>query len=394
MLGIINGKIYTMTGLIIENGMIFIEDGKIKDFGENIVFPEGIKIIDAEGKMITPGLIDPHSHLGISEEGIGFEGWDYNEYSNPVTPHMRSIDGIYPFDRGLVEAYQGGITTAIVAPGSANAIGGTVSAIKTYGHRVDDMIVKDPVAMKMAFGENIKRVFGSDKKEPMTRMGIMALIRENLYKAREYMELKEEAEKKGEKKPAFDMKLEALIPVLKKEIPAKIHAHRTDDVHTAIRLAKEFDINLTLDHCTEGHLIAKDLGKEKYPVILGPSLSTASKYELRNRSFTTPNELYKEGVPFSIMTDHPVIPAPQITLCAGLAHRSGLPEIEALKAITVYAAEITGISDRVGTIQDGKDADLVIWTKNPVKDIDNEVFTTIIDGKVAYQLGKDEKVGF
>lgn len=390
MLGIINGKIYTMAGQIIENGQLLIEDGKIKDLGKEIDLPEGIKIIDAKGRMVTPGIVDPHSHIGIGEEGIGWEGIDYNERTDPSTPHMRAIDGIYPSDLGLVQAKQGGITSVVTGPGSANAIGGTFVAMKTHGHRVDDMVIKDPAAMKVAFGENIKRVYGREAgKAPTTRMSIAAIIREELFKAREYMEAKD----KGDR-PKFDMKLEALIPVLKREIPIKAHAHRSDDIFTAIRIAKEFDLWMTLDHCSEGHLIAEDLAKEGYGYICGPNLSNASKYELKNRSFITPAALQAQGVKVAIMTDNPVIPSAQLPICAGLAHRSGLEEMEALKAITINAAEITGIDDRVGSLEIGKDGDIVIWSKNPIKDVDCQADYTIIDGQVVYENGVDEKLGF
>lgn len=392
MLGIINGKIYTMNGTPIENGKILIEDGKIKNIGEDVEFPENIKIIDAKGKMITPGLVDPHSHIGIGEEGIGFEGMDYNESTDPVTPDMRAIDGIYPDDAGFISARQGGVTTVVTGPGSANAIGGTFLAMKTYGHRVDDMIVKNPVAMKIAFGENIKRVYGKSRKKPTTRMGIMALMRNYFYKAKEYMEKRED--ENNSNKPSFNLKYEAAIPVLKKEIPLKAHAHRSDDIFNAIRLAKEFDLDMTIEHCTEGHLIAEDLKKEGYGIICGPNLSGASKYELRNRSFVTPKVLFDEGINVAIMTDNSVIPTQHLALCAGLAARSGLDEYEALKTVTINAAKITGISDRVGSLEIGKDGDLVIWSHNPIKDINCEAEYTIIDGKIVYENGVDEKFGF
>lgn len=393
MLAITNGKIYTMADQIIENGTILIEDGKIKEVGESVNIPEGCEIIDAKGRMVTPGIVDPHSHLGIGEEGIGWEGRDYNEMTDPITPHMRALDGVYPSDLGFVEARQGGITSVVTGPGSANAIGGTFIAIKTYGKRIENMVIKEPAAMKMAFGENVKRVYGVEKsKAPSTRMGITACIREQLYKTLEYIERQECGD--PAKWPAFDMKCEALIPVIKGELTVKAHAHRSDDIFSAIRVANEFGLDMTLDHCTEGHLIADEIAGEGFSCICGPNLSNASKYELKNRSFTTPAILHEKGVKVAIMTDNPVIPSAHLTICAGLAHRSGLDEIEALKAITINSAEITGISDDVGSLEVGKDADVVIWTKNPIKDIDNEAAYTIIDGEIIYELGKDEKVNF
>lgn len=393
MLAITNGKVYTMAGQIIENGTILIENGKIKEVGESVSIPEDCEVIDAKGQMVTPGIVDPHSHIGIDEEGIGWEGRDYNEMTDPITPHMRAIDGVYPCDLGFLEARQGGVTSVVTGPGSANAIGGTFVALKTYGKRVENMIIKEPAAMKMAFGENVKRVYGSEKsKTPSTRMGIVACIREQIYKTLEYIERQECGD--PSKWPAFDMKCEALIPVVKGELTVKAHAHRSDDIFSAIRIAKEFGLEMTLDHCTEGHLIADEIAGEGFSCICGPNLSNASKYELKNRSFTTPAILHDKGVKIAIMTDNPVIPTSHLPICAGLAHRSGLDEMEALKAITINSAEITGISDRVGSLEVGKDGDVVIWTKNPIKDIDNEAAYTIIDGKLIYELGKDQKVNF
>lgn len=391
MLAIKNGKIHIGNGDIIENGIILIEDGKIKEVGSEINIPNECEVIDAKGNIITPGLIDSHSHIGIGEEGIGFEGQDYNEMSDPVTPQMRAIDGIYPDDKGFLSARQGGVTTVVTGPGSANAIGGTFLAMKTYGNRVDDMIIKNPVAMKIAFGENVKRVYNGQGKMPKTRMGIMAVMREFFYKAKDYMEKRENED--VSKRPDFDLRYESVIPLFKKEIHLKAHAHRSDDIFSAIRLAKEFDFDLSLEHCTEGHLIAKELAEEGYPAICGPNMSSASKYELKNRSFVTPKFLFDEGVKLAIMTDNSVIPTQHLPLCAGLAARSGLPEIEALKAITINAAEITGISDRVGSIEVGKDGDIVIWNSNPLKDINTSVIYTIIDGKIVYDSENDEKFG-
>ncbi|MDO5021793.1 MAG: amidohydrolase [Eubacteriales bacterium] len=381
MLAITNGKIYTMAGDIIENGTVLIEDGKISAVGKDIQIPENARVIDAKGLPVTPGLIDGHSHIGIGEEGIGFEGRDYNEVTDPTTPHLRAIDGIYPFDEGLKQAYQGGVTTVVTGPGSANSVGGTFAAIKTYGRRVEDMIVKDPCAMKIAFGENVKRVYKD--RGPMTRMGNMAKLRELLYKTKEYLNKKSTAD--SDKQPPYDMKLEAMIPVLKKEIPLKAHAHRTDDIFTSIRLAKEFDVNLTLDHCTEGHLIADILGKEGYPAFVGPNMSNASKYELRNRSYETAAALSNAGVKVAIITDHSVIPEPLLPVCAGMAVKAGMDEYEALKSITINPAEICGIADRVGSLEKGKDADLVIWSKNPIRNIDAYVELCVLNGEVVFE---------
>ncbi len=382
MLLIKNGLVYTMAGEVIENGCILIKNGKIAEVGKDIHSPADAMIIDAEGRMVTPGFVEAHCHLGLEEDGIGFEGDDVNEMVDPVTPHIRAVDGINPMDRTLMEAYQGGVTSAITGPGSGNVIGGQAVAIKTYGHRIDDMIIKNPVAMKVAFGENPKRVYNDQKKSPITRMGTAAILRETLFKTKAYMEKKEKA---IDNMPEFDMKLEAMIPVLKKEIPLKAHAHRADDIFTAIRIAKEFNVDLTLDHCTEGHLIAEDLAEEGKGAIVGPSMGHRTKFELKNTTFETPKILNDAGVKIAITTDSPVIPLQHLSLCAGLAHKAGLSEMDTLKAITINAAEIVGIADRIGSIEVGKDADIAIFDGNPIKDINFETYMTIIDGKIVYK---------
>lgn len=383
MIFIKNGLVYTMKDAPIEKGCILIEDGKIVAVGVDMVAPEGAKIIDANGRMVTPGFVEAHCHLGLEEDGIGFEGDDLNEMVDPVTPHIRAIDAINPMDKTLFEAYQGGVTTAITGPGSGNVIGGQAVAIKTFGHRVDDMIIKNPIAMKVAFGENPKRVYNAQKKSPMTRMATAAILRETLFKTKIYLEKKEKAEDES-KMPDFDMKLEAMIPVIKRQIPIKAHAHRADDIFTALRIAKEFNIDITLDHCTEGHLIANDLAREGKGAIVGPSLGHRSKFELQNTTFETPKILIEAGVKVAITTDSPVVPLQHLSLCAGLAHKAGLSEMDALKAITINAAEIVGLADRIGSIEVGKDADIVIFDGNPIKDVNFETYMTIIDGNIVY----------
>lgn len=376
-----NGNIYTMAGEVIEGGDILINDGRIVEVGRNID-PSGAEIMDVSGKFVMPGIIDAHCHLGMWEDAVGFEGDDGNEETDPATPHLRAIDGINPMDRNFEEAYQGGVTTAVTGPGSANVIGGLFTAIKTYGKRIDDMIIKDPVALKVAFGENPKWVYGEQKKSPRTRMAIAGILREELTKAKEYMEGR--AKKEDEDKPELDLRMEAIAKALKGEIPLKAHAHRADDIFTAIRIAKEFNVRLTLDHCTEGHLIVDYLKEEGYPCIVGPSLSERSKVELKNLTFKTPGILSKAGILVAIMTDHPVIPLQYITLCASLAVREGMDEMEALKAITINPAKIVGIDDRVGSLEPGKDADIAIFDGNPL-DIRNRCYATIINGRIVYK---------
>lgn len=383
MLLIKNGKIFTMNGTNYENGSVLIDDGKIVEVGENVTVPKNAEVIDVNGAWVMPGIIDAHCHIGICEENMGFEGDDCNEMTDPVTPQLRAIDAINPMDEGLAKAVKGGITSVMTGPGSANVIGGQFVAMKTKGVCIDDMVILEPAAMKVAFGENPKRVYDHKGKMPSTRMGTAALLRETLLKAQNYKAKKEKADEKGEYFEK-DIKMEALIPVLEKKIPLKAHAHRADDILTAIRIAKEFDVRLTLDHCTEGHLIADYIAKEKLCAIVGPTMTFNSKIELQNKTFETPNVLYKAGVKIAIMTDHPVIQEQYLPICAGLAVKEGLPMEEGLKAITINAAEIIGIADRVGSLEKGKDADIAIFDGNPMEVFTNTLYT-IIDGKIAYK---------
>ena len=375
MLLIKNAHIRPMAGEDIANGEILIDGGKIAGIGVKVDAPEDAEIIDAEGRLVTPGIVEAHCHTGDSARAIGISP-DHNEKNDPLTPQLRIMDSFNPYDPQLRRAIKAGVTSGVTTPGSANIIGGTAMAVKFVGRRVDDMIIKNPAAMKIAFGENAKRVYGTEfKKAPMTRMAIASMLREILYKARNYMEAKEAG-----KEPAFDMKYEALIPVLRREIPMKAHAHRADDIFTAIRIAKEFNLRMTIDHCTEGALIADILAEEGYPAFVGPtSGGTPTKHEVMNRSFETPAILHKAGVPFAIITDDPVITIEALPLCAGLA--------EAWKAITIYSATYTGIGERVGSLEVGKDADVVIWNGNPVTDITATVYRTIVDGNVVYCQG-------
>ncbi len=382
MLLLKNGRIYTGEGDIIERGDIVLDGGKIVEIGQDL---SGHESIDLEGRNVYPGFIEAHCHLGMWEEGMGFEGSDGNEMVDPVTPELRAIDAINPMDQGFEDAYKAGVTTVVTGPGSANVIGGMFAAIKTFGKRVDSMILKEPVAMKIAFGENPKRVYMDQKKSPITRMANASILRENLFKARIYADKKKAAGGDLEKYPEFNMKMEALEKVINKEIPLKAHAHRADDIFTALRIAKEFDLDISLDHCSEGHLIVDELEKEARDCIVGPTLTNRSKIEVRNKTFKTPAILNKAGIRIAITTDAPVIPIEYLPLCAGLASRSGLDEMEALKAITINPAEIVGISERVGSIKVGKDGDLVVYDGNPLKDIDSRVFMTIIDGNIVYR---------
>lgn len=335
--------------LLVKNGMIhdgiheeafqadiLVEEGRIKAIGQSLEAPEGVRIVDAEGLSVYPGFVEAHGHIGLDGYGIGYEGMDYNEMNDIISPQMRGIDGVKAMDPALPKAAAAGVTCVCVGPGSANVLGGTFTTIKTVGKRVDDMVVRDGVAMKCAFGENPKRVY-RDKKDS-SRMTTAALLRETLFKAREYMEKKEAAGEDISKRPAFDIKLEALLPVLKKEIPLKAHAHAAEDIFTALRIAREFDVKITLEHVTEGHLIVEELAKENVPLAVGPILTSASKFELRNKSWTTPGVLAAAGCQVSIITDSPVIPQEYLPLCAGLAVQAGMDPFAALQAITINPA--------------------------------------------------------
>lgn len=392
MLLIKNGKILTMAGINYDNGYILVQEGKIFKIGEMAGLDEqelhnesDIDVIDANGKYVLPGLVDAHCHIGLWEDAVGFEGEDGNEMTDPVTPHLRAIDGIYHEDRAFSEARENGVTTVVTGPGSANVIGGQFAALKTYGRRIEEMILKEPIAMKVAFGENPKTVYNEKRQTPMTRMATAALLRENLMRAKEYKELLEEYEsnKEDNDKPEYDMKMEALLPVLNGGIPLKAHAHRTDDILTAIRIAKEFNLGITIDHCTEGHLIKDILLEEGVPVIVGPLLTDRSKIELRNQSLKNPGILANAGLKVAIMTDHPCVPIQYLCLCAAMAVREGMKEEDALKAVTINAAEIIGISDRVGSLEAGKDADIALYDGYPL-DLRSRVVTTIINGNVVY----------
>ena len=355
--------------LLIRNGLIFdavhrepytadilVKDGKIAEIGAGLT--ADCPTFDAAGLHIYPGFVEAHCHIGLDGSGIGFEGDDCNEMTDILTPQLRAIDGIYPQDPTFREALEAGVTTVCTGPGSANVLGGQFAVIKTAGHRVDDMIVRPFAAMKCAFGENPKRCYKD--KNNYSRMSTAAKLREALMKAQEYDAKKRAAGDDPAKRPPLDVKLEALLPVLHGEVPLKAHAHRADDIFTAIRIAKEFGVRLTLEHVTEGHLIAEDLAQEDYPMAVGPSLTHASKFELRNKTFTTPGILAKAGCRVSIITDSPVIPQSYLPLCAALAVQAGMDPFDALRAITIRPAEHIGAADRVGSIECGKDADFVV----------------------------------
>ena len=369
-----NATIYTMEQDPFV-GDFKIDKGVFTQIGTNLTTSEGEDVQDLNGLYVFPGLVESHCHLGMEETAIRFEGDDVNEITDPITPNMRGIDGCNPMDETIESALKGGVTTVAAGPGSANVIGGTFFAYKTKGNCIDEMSIQNPLAMKAAFGENPKRCYQGKKID--TRMQISALLRETLEKTKEYMKKKELG-----KDVAYDQKLEAMIPVVKREIPLKCHAHRADDILTVIRIAKEYDIKVTLDHVTDARCIIPQIKESGFPCICGPALTHKSKFELANMSFETPNELYKAGILFSIITDSPVVPQQYLSLSAALAAKAGLPEYEAIKAVTINPAKILGLDNRVGSIKEGKDADFVICTKN-ILDTTNEIKDVYVDGKKA-----------
>lgn len=377
-----NGTVYTMDEAGVFAGDVKFDQGKIVAVGKDLA-ADGCEVIDCTGKNIYPGFIDGHSHLGMQESSIRFEGDDVNEMSDPLTPHVRAIDALNPMDETIHNAACGGVTTVCSGPGSANVIGGTFAIWKTNGHVIDKVVINPMAAMKCAFGENPKRVYSDNKIK--TRMQTAAYLRETLMKTKEYMAKKALAGDDISKQPAYDMKLEAMIPVLEKKIPLKTHAHRADDILTALRIAREFDVLMTLDHCTEGHLIVDEVKASGFPAFVGPSLTDKSKFELKNLTFATAGILNKAGVKIALITDAPVIPQEYLPLCAGLACKKGLAEMEALKAITINPAEILGIADRVGSLTAGKDADIVVSDGNIFNTLTN-VNYTFINGEMVYQF--------
>ena len=387
MLLLKNGLIHTMT----ENafpGDILVDNGKIVAVGPALS-QEGAEVIDLGGRFVLPGLIDAHCHIGMWEDGMGEEGSDGNEMTDPITPELRAVDGLNPFDPCFAEARAGGITTVVTGPGSANVIGGQFAALKTYGRSIEEMTLRDPIAMKAATGENPKAVYSEKKVAPTTRMAIASLFRSTMTDAQEY----QKGMAKEDDKPDKDIAMEALLPVINRELTLKIHAHRADDILTGLRLAKEFNLKVTIDHCTEGYLITdvlKDrLIEQGAGIIIGPLLSERSKIELKNLSFSAPRILEEAGIPFAMMTDHPVIPIQFLPVQAGIAVREGLSEETAFRSITRYAAEIVGISDRVGTLEAGKDADIAVFDGHPF-DYKTHCVLTLINGKIVHDSRRQE----
>ena len=380
---LLSGTVHTMVGEPIQNGFVAFENGAITQVGDmaQLHLPAGAETLDVQGGHICPGFVDAHCHLGLFGDALGFEGDDGNESSDPCTPQLRAIDGVNPFDRGFQEAREGGVTTVLTGPGSANPIGGQFAALKTAGRRVDDMIVLAPAAMKFALGENPKSCYNERHETPVTRMATAALIREQLYKAREYGEKQRRAQEDPDTEaPDWDAKLEALLPVLRGEVPAHFHAHRADDIATALRIAREFSLHALIIHGTEGHLIADLLAGEGVGVVTGPIFGDRSKPELANQTVENTALLHAAGVPVCICTDHPENPAQYLPMAAALAAKHGLSQEDALAAITRDAARLAGVDRRVGTLEAGKDADLVVTTRHPL-DFSGAIQAVFLNGE-------------
>ncbi|MDN5292775.1 MAG: hypothetical protein PWQ91_974 [Eubacteriales bacterium] len=381
MLALINGNIYTGDGRVVVGGTVLIEGEKIKAVGKRLRIPEGAEIVDLAGKNVYPGLIDAHCHAGLLEEIYRVEGDDLNEATDPITPHLRVIDGVNPEDLAFADALKAGVTAVCVLPGSANVVGGQGAVLRTHGRTVEEMLVKHPAGLKAAFGENPKRIHGGKNRMPATRMATAALLRELLVRAENYRR------KKNKEK---DLRLEALQPVLEGEIPLRVHAHRADDIMTAVRIGEEFGLKLVIEHGTEAHKIAPLLAEKNVPVVVGPVLVNRAKVEMKDLTPATAAVLWQAGVKFAFMTDHPVVPVHYLPLAAALACRAGLPEEAALAALTKNAAEILGIEQETGTLAPGKAADLVITSGN-IFDLKTKIDAVYLRGKQVFAAKNDEK---
>ena len=389
---IVGGRVVPITGPEIERGTVLIQNGRISAVGESVAVPDGAQVVDAAGAWVLPGFIDAHAHVGVSEEAEGWAGQDTNEMTEPVTAQVRAIDAINPADLGFRDAIGGGVLAVNVNPGSGNPIGGQTVALKCWGRTVDQMALRQPSGMKSALGENPKRVYGEQKKTPSTRLGTAAVIRGALVAAANYLERIDAEQRKPEadRKPVErDLKLEALGLVLRRQIPWRQHCHRADDIATAIRIADEFGYDLVIDHGTEAHLLADLIAARGTPVIIGPLFTSRSKVELRNRSLANPGRLARAGVTIAITTDHPVVPINFLVHQASLAVKDGLDRENALRALTINPARIAGIDDRLGSIEPGKDADLVIWSGDPL-DVLSRAVRVFVDGAEIYSYSGGE----
>ena len=381
MLAITGGRVLTISRGEIEGGTVLVDGDKILAVGHGIGIPSEAVVVDATGKYVLPGLVDAHTHVGIAEEAQGWAGLDVNEMTDPTTPHLRAIDAINPEDLGFRDALSGGVTTVMVAPGSANIIGGEVAVVKCYGRTIDQMVLRQPAGLKAALGENPKRIYGDQKKSPSTRMASAAMLRDQLVKAQNYAD---RLACREEGKPLErDLRMEAIARVLRREIPLRLHAHRADDIVTAIRIQEEFGFLMTIEHATEAFKVAGELAKRNIPAMVGPIMSSRTKVELRDRTMRAPGLLARAGVKVSLITDHWVVPVHLLMLSAILAVREGMEASEALRAVTLNPAEAMGIADRVGSLDAGKDADLQILSGHPL-DAMSRVEKVYVGGELAY----------
>jgi len=389
---IVGGRVVPISGAPLDSGTVLVTGGKITAVGSDLHIPDDATVIDAAGRWVLPGFIEAHGHVGVHEEGEGWAGSDSNELTEPVTAQVRALDAINPADLGFRDAVSGGVLAVNVNPGSGNPIGGQTAALKCWGRTVDEMLLKAPAGMKSALGENPKRVYGERKESPSTRLGTAAVIRGALVDAANYLAKLDAEQRKpeGERKHIDrDLKLEALGRVLRREIPWRQHCHRADDIATALRLAEEFGYRLVIDHGTEAHLLAGILAAKDIPVIIGPLFTSRSKVELRNRSLDNPGKLASAGVTIAITTDHPVVPINFLAHQAALSVKHGLDRDTALRALTINPARIVGIDDRLGSIEPGKDADLVIWSGDPL-DVLSRVTLALMNGTEIYRFSGGE----
>ncbi|KOO41063.1 amidohydrolase [Priestia koreensis] len=366
-----NATIYPITTPPLFNHDLLVENGRISRMAENILPENGVHVIECGGQYLLPGFIDVHTHLGLYDEGTGWAGNDANETVEPLTPHIRALDSVHPLDSGFQDAIQYGITTVHIMPGSANVIGGTTSVIKTHGKNISKMLVRETAGLKVALGENPKRIHSQGNKDSITRMGIMGMLREAFYQAKHADNVD-------------DIRVKPLVQALTKQIPVRIHAHRADDIMSAVRFGEEFDLDIRIEHCTEGHLIAEELSGRNLKVSVGPTLTRRSKVELKNKSWTTYQTLADQGVEVSITTDHPYTPIQYLNICASIAVREGFDENRALEAITINPARNLGIDRSLGSLETGKDADLVLWTHHPFHYLGKPILT-MIAGKILFK---------
>jgi imidazolonepropionase-like amidohydrolase len=391
---IVGGRVVPVTGKPIDGGTVLLTGGTISAVGraDSLAVPAGARVIDAEGAWVLPGFIEAHGHVGVHEEAEGWAGQDSNELTEPVTAHVRALDAINPADTGFRDAIMGGVLAVNVNPGSGNPIGGQTVALKCWGRTVDEMVLREPSGMKSALGENPKRVYGDQHKTPSTRLGTAAVIRSALVDAANYQQRLDAEQRKpeDERRPVDrDLKLEALGRVLRREIPWRQHCHRADDIATALRIADEFGCDLVIDHGTEAHLLADIIAARGIPVVLGPLMTSRTKVEVRNRSLANPARLARAGVTFALTTDHPVVPVNFLVHQAALSVQEGLDRETALRALTINPARIAGIDGRLGSIEPGKDADLVIWSGDPLA-LGSRVRQALISGAEIYSAADGE----